>query len=323
MKNEDDVRTLLRDVARTYEAAPPPTRLMVGLGRRAKTRRLALLAAGTTAAVVAVAVLGGAVVHAGDRRGTLGPAQGTNNDSPAGGTTRMPSVLGLSKQKAIETLNGLDGKFGVGIADDLETTTCDKVGTIIGQEPAAGERLSASEIGNLTITFGKSAQPYACDVDVPLGDRRIAQAFAAFADDMGRNHFPPADAPFAPQVALGIGNEYRKTITANEVTDPDQWRLTVDGYATAHGSLSAPDEVDAVLDYTELTTDMSPSSCTVTLADAPPLALTGGGHPIRIRNTAARSCWEDRFVDLYVNDAGQIVGVNLTLGVPEDMQKPK
>jgi hypothetical protein len=173
----------------------------------------------------------------------------------------------------------------------------------------------------MILTIGVPAQPYMCDVDVPLADRRIAQAFAAFADDMGRNHFPPAGAPFAREVALGIGNEYRRTITRAETTDPDQWRLLVDGYATAHGRFSAIDEVDARLEYTELTTDMSPSSCTVTRVDSPPLELTGGGRSVRIRNTATSSCWDEWFVDIYINDVGQVVGVSLTLGVPEDMQK--
>ena len=71
----------------------------------------------------------------------------------------------------------------------------------------------------------------------------------------------------------------------------------------------------------DLTTDLSPSPCTVTLADSPSPALTQGGHALRIYNRSPTSCWEDTFVDLYIDDTGQIVGVNIILGAPEDMQK--
>jgi hypothetical protein len=318
MKTEEDVRALLRDAARGYQVAPPPTPLVIDIGRRAKGRRLALIVGGVAASVLALATVTGLAAHEIGRSNAVGPSHG-RAPKAVQQAAQMPRLLGLTPQEAREAMTAMHGRYGTGWTTETAATTCNKVGTVVAQDPAPRDRVTAEQIGGMSITIGKAERPFACD-DVPAADRRVAQAFAAFADDLGANRLPPADAPFAPQVALGMGNAYEKTISRAQTADYEAWGIRVDGYATTHGTLMAPDDADPLIDFLHLTTDLKPSSCTVTISDAPSPLLTQGGHALRIYNGSPESCWEDKFVDLYIDDAGQIVGVNLILGAPEDMQ---
>jgi hypothetical protein len=59
------------------------------------------------------------------------------------------------------------------------------------------------------------------------------------------------------------------------------------------------------------------SFCPTTLAEQPPPQLTGGGHAVRIRMLQPPgACMQLATVDLYVNDANEVVGVNVGLGAP-------
>ncbi|HSS67257.1 MAG TPA: hypothetical protein VLK34_01815, partial [Nocardioidaceae bacterium] len=95
MKTEDDVRTLLRDAARDYPTAPPPTRLVIDRGRRAKSRRLAWVAGGAAASVIVLAVVAGVAGHVDTGSGRIGPTRG-HDDLNSDQASTMPMLIGLT-----------------------------------------------------------------------------------------------------------------------------------------------------------------------------------------------------------------------------------
>jgi hypothetical protein len=306
MKTEEDVRVLLQDAARAYETPPPPTPLVIGLGRRSKRRRGAWTAGAAAAAVIVVAAVGGLILRPGDHTRTVAPID-TDDSATASEATAsiepfvfVPSIIGLDQATAVRTLE-LTGLTV--IASDVTGDCTDDEPVVIAQSPDAGQRVRSGS--KVYINVGVVVCGLSAD------DRRVVQRFEEFAAD------PSAGGPFAHSVALGLGNEFRKTITGAEQTDPGQWHLDLTGYAERSGALAVLDLVAASANISMLTTDVRPSFCPTTLVDQAQPELTAGGRPIRIRILQPPgSCSQLATVDLYVNDADEVVGVNVGLGAP-------
>jgi hypothetical protein len=313
MKTEDDARVLLRDAASHYPTQPPPMRRLFDLGRRVKRRRRSWLAGAAAAVVVLVATVGGLLLQPSGDPGTVGPIDATESDpsttaaptdaTPSPQVVEIPSMYGYEQHEATSLLEML----GLTVVVSNQRAGCDQADVVIDQDPPAGDEAPMGSA--VVIRVGIPAGIYDC-APVPPEDRRIAEAFAAFAAD------PSLSGPFAPSVALGLGNEFRKAIARSDVTDPSQWRLDLTGYAERSGALAVLDLVATHTATSELTTDVSPSFCPSTLRDEPPSDLTGGGHAIRMKTRHYTSCAELWTVDLYINDANEIVGVNVSLGAP-------
>jgi hypothetical protein len=141
------------------------------------------------------------------------------------------------------------------------------------------------------------------------GPRAYAYLFSRFA------HRPSVrNAPFDTPVSLGLGGRYVRTLDGDDRVDPQKWRLSLRGYAEASGTISA---LRLLLDNARdaHVSNRPPPPCAV--HTDPGLRLTGGGRLVRIQpRLRATSCIEWWSVDLFVNDVGQVVGVNVNLGAP-------
>jgi hypothetical protein len=310
MKTEEDVRTLLREVAHTYETSPPPTPRLVDLGRCAKRRRVGWTAGAVAAAVIVVAATGALILGGNDQPTTVGPVDATEasssttaptNQTADGEIVAVPALLRLDQDQATRILELL----GLTVAVSNGRTDCDHVGVVLGQDPDAESRLPIGS--TVTIRVGVSAGAYVCDV--ASDDRRVAHLFEDFADN------PSIGGPFDTPVGIGLGGRLVKTLTPEQLSDPAQWRSPLNGYAARTGLVSA---LDLLREHavTRQITDAPDSPCASVLQ--PALAsLTGGGHRVRIQPPeGSTSCLDWWSVDLYVNDVGQVVGVDVILSEP-------
>jgi hypothetical protein len=263
------------------------------------------MGAGAAGAIV-VAVASGLVLRPGGdlHLGPVGTTESTKGaDATAGAYAHVPALVGLTRGQAEQAVE----LTGLAVVVSVERNSCQHAGVVLGQDPSGGALVLRGSTVRITVGMNSTLQV----VCVSAADRTVAHAFEAFAAD------PSAGGPFASSVALGLGNEYRKTIEAPDQADPGQWRLDLTGYAERSGMLSVLDLVTSNADSRTITTDVSPSFCPTTLVDRPSPELTDDGRAIRIRIVEPPgACLQLATVDLYVNESNEIVGVNVGLGAP-------
>jgi hypothetical protein len=157
-------------------------------------------------------------------------------------------------------------------------------------------------------TFGITEPPSLVGHD-PTG---IARHFVDFADGLADS--PPVDTP----VRLYLGHRYVRTLSSDRASDREAWSVCRPGYAAATCPFSA---IDTLREYVDsrgrLRVTPPPSrddpSCLALLGGPP--KDTGGNHVIAIE-PEHKSCVDTFEIDVYSNDVGQIVAVDLLLGEP-------
>lgn len=184
----------------------------------------------------------------------------------------------------------------------------------------------------IAVTIGSGPPVLLRDVHVPLrcdgaprglfwADSRVnpaaqpmdsaAAAFLQFAD--GEKRLGPFDTP----ISLGLGNKLVRTISPTESTRDAAWVLALDGYAQRDGTVSALKLLRQNADNRHIETDASMDEiCPDDDPGEAPSALTGGGTRVSIQPRRSNICLNWWSVDLYINDVGQVVGVNVSLGSP-------
>jgi hypothetical protein len=141
----------------------------------------------------------------------------------------------------------------------------------------------------------------------------IVDRFVAFA-----NAPSPTTEPFAPRVALGLGDSVRGFLREGETAEPSAWELP-GPYGQWTGPFSALEYLAGSGGEFDVSNEVGTRSRMVcaTEPSGPPPKFRDA-HLISIQSDASEdaSCLEWWSVDLAVNDAGQITGVLLTLGDP-------
>lgn len=138
---------------------------------------------------------------------------------------------------------------------------------------------------------------------------RVAEGFLRFARDAIGS--PPSDTP----VELLLGHRPVATISGAEVLDPASWRVCTSfgGYAGRVCPFSA---VEVLADHpgTVVTTSAKPRhSCLH--ADPPPRRLAAY-RSVVLTGAEEMSCMDYFAVQLFVNDVGQVIAVDLVLTEP-------
>jgi hypothetical protein len=273
---------------------------VIGRGRRATTQRRRRIAGGATAAVIAIAAAGGLLARFSGSDHAVRPSE--TSVSTIASSVHVPAIVGLTQVEAEHVLASLE----LVAAATLDKTDCAHAEVVTRQDPSAGAEVPTGSTVRIDVGANATLQVNCASA----ADQTLADDFEAFAAD------PSRGGPFASSVALGLGNQFRTMIDTSDLTDPARWRLDLTGYAEASGTLSVLDLVATHADNSEVTTDVSPSFCPSTLVDRPEPQLTRGGAPVRIRATGTTACMELWTVDLYRDDDGRIVGVNVSLGAP-------
>jgi hypothetical protein len=137
-------------------------------------------------------------------------------------------------------------------------------------------------------------------------DRRVAKLFHRFADDASPR------GPFDTPVSLGLANRFVRTIT--EPNNYDAWTLDLAGYADRVGQISALRLLRENAGNLRISNNLRAREICGAETVQPPPSLTGGGRLVSIQ-PRDRNCMDWWSVDLFVNDVGQVVGVNVTLGI--------
>ncbi len=142
------------------------------------------------------------------------------------------------------------------------------------------------------------------EVDYP----RVAGLFYSFAEDTTRG------GPFDTPVSLGLGNNFVRSVPPD--SGEAAWVLDLTHYAERDGTVSALELLRDNADNLKIVTEPQSRPSCAAEADEPPLRLTGGGTRISIQSQQPVDCTQSWSVDLFINDVGQVVGVNVTLGSP-------
>ncbi len=181
--------------------------------------------------------------------------------------------------------------------------------TVLEQRPAQGTQVAAGSRVLLVINSGGFGT---CGLHLPAAPRdlrRIADLFADFARD--KSPGPPADTP----VDLYVGGVLQRAIPSGDVSDRRQWRVCPGGIGYA--ARSCP--ISALVPFVEYP---GPIAATTRPPTHPCLAATELPGSLEVYRAVTltpdenRDCTSYFAVQLFVNDAGQIIAVNLVLSEP-------
>jgi hypothetical protein len=160
--------------------------------------------------------------------------------------------------------------------------------------------------------FGPVAAPDATATLPPAsaGLTAVAEAFVRFA--RGEADSPPADTP----IELLVAGRVAKTIGGAEVLDPANWRICgeFELYAGRTCPFSALDLV-ASSSRGVVVTSAAPSHPCMH-APPPPSRLTNAYRTVTVTGRGSPTCVDYFAVQLFVNDVGQVVAVNLVMSEP-------
>jgi hypothetical protein len=137
-------------------------------------------------------------------------------------------------------------------------------------------------------------------------DIHVAQEFARFA----RGDSPGG--PFDTRVGLGSQGSFVRSIDPTGTAG--DWEVPPPTDSGISGSLSALRMIRQFAGSLQLTSD-SHVVCATRPATGPSV-LTGGGDLVSIQPPGTSSCLQWFSIDLYVDDVGHVVGVDLRVGSP-------
>jgi len=147
---------------------------------------------------------------------------------------------------------------------------------------------------------------------VPAGEREteFVAALETFATVPDTANF--AALPLADEVSLGLGPELVRTVDAADLADSSAWVMDIDLFRARSGTASALELLAEERPRRVVTGDHLHCA-------SPPVAAPVGLEEltrISTQPTDATSCLEWFSVDLFVNEAGEIVAVTLDLWEP-------
>ncbi len=138
--------------------------------------------------------------------------------------------------------------------------------------------------------------------EAPLARKLHAFADAPNAETLGA-------VPFGDQVAIGLGGDVVKTLTASQLVDPSAWIIHRKSYGVYSGPFNALDQLRRDPELWSITEGRQ-QSCPWAAA-----ALPGYEHDRRltIKPSDITSCIEWWAVDVYIGQDGMIDAINLNL----------
>ena len=147
---------------------------------------------------------------------------------------------------------------------------------------------------------------------VPAGEQEAAliAMLEAFATVPRADNF--AALPLAAEVSLGLGPELIRTMDSAELVDPAAWVMDIDLFRARSGTASALDLLAEDRPRRVVTGDHLHCA-------SPPVQPPAGLEDltrISTQPTDATSCLEWFSIDVFVNDAGEIVAITLDLYEP-------
>jgi hypothetical protein len=184
---------------------------------------------------------------------------------------------------------------------------CAREEVIATQDPLAGTLASSGFKVLLTMRWAGCADGSADSLDGTPWQQGMA--FLEFA--YGGKTFPH----FADQVGLYLGNQLKKTLTPAEARQLWRWQVT-GPYADATGPFSAIEMVTSGgVENPAIIPGAAPAGACV--HSFPDQRAVPGSVAVTLTNDGqAGTCMDAYFVLLYVDDAGQLISVNLLLGSP-------
>ncbi len=325
MLSDDDARTLLREAAATVDVAAEAPGLLA-TAKRSRNARLGALAA-AAAAVTAIAA-GGIGVGLGwlESTGSPGPATTTGSSpsdqrssdrtprnsvrtgEPRPRMVTVPVLAGYTQRQAVRRVED----WGLRAEVSIEPAGCIPEGEVTMSVPEAGTRLEETSKVIVVVSAGGSAMmpsdKVCTDGIASQHDRRIAELLRRFA------HKPRiSNAPFAPEVRLGLGDQLHQQVPERQLHDASAWRICTP-YAERSCPMSALTTLAQMEDATVNALRDPQDRC---FAGAQPAGLAGL-RVIRIEPVLPRdaSCSSYASVDIYVSEVGQITSVVLRFGSP-------
>lgn len=222
-----------------------------------------------------------------------------------GAVVRMPDLVGTTEPVASQVLHEL------GLLPRVihRFVACYPAGRVVEQEPASGVPMSDGEPVTVVATDLTSEQLTCPDGIATDGDRSLANLLYGFSRGVAG-----ARPPTARTLSLGmLGAAPTMQLTGPDAQNLERWRVSPPHGGTAD---SVPVLAFLVESGGEYRVDQGPHPLCVGPVRQPAPDLTGLSQ-VSITPTAERaSCLGWWAVDLFLDEAGRIQGVNLDLWEP-------
>ena len=137
----------------------------------------------------------------------------------------------------------------------------------------------------------------------------VAEGFVRFAN--GEADSPPIDTP----VELFVAGRFAKTLSGEDVLNRAKWRICGDfaGYAARTCPFSALDLVAGAANGVVMTSAAPSHPC---MHAPPPPSRLSVYRAVTVTGRGSPTCVDYFAVQLFVNDVGQVVAVNLVMSEP-------
>lgn len=176
-------------------------------------------------------------------------------------------------------------------------------GVLLSSDPPFGSIVPAGS--RVTRTVTGPGKPLSGS-DAPLARKLHAFAAAPDAETFGA-------VPFGDQVAIGLGGDVVKTLTASQLADPSAWVIHRESYGGISGPFNALDLLRRDPELWSITEEKQQGCPWARTA-----ALPGYEQDRRltIEPSNITSCLEWFAVDVYVDESGSIVAISLNFDEP-------
>lgn len=318
-----DLRERLRQTAPAPREPVDLPAVRHGIRRRRLRRGVGLSVVGVAGVVALFAVLGPAVTppEIGDPLSPPTSQSQSPTDSPTSSTARAEALETerarlLAAQASVNAqLEEVELGIFAALQDDGERAAAMLAELELRHDQLRSERdrvqAQLFAVEAQLVELGRLDDPVAVARSRATdADRDIAHRFVRFAESP---EGIAKDGPtFAPTVVLGLGSEIVREIPTSEVRDASRWILDVEHFRGAVGPFSA---LDLVRDDrpTHVLAGEHPHCA------SPPVEVPSsleGLRQVAIVPTDVTSCLEWWTVDLFVDDAGAIVGVTMDVWEP-------
>jgi hypothetical protein len=156
-----------------------------------------------------------------------------------------------------------------------------------------------------------SVAAYPSNVEPTAADEELLNAYTSLSEP----GVSPTTADLrlsANGVALGLGDELKLTRSPDELADPANWRIDAEDFRARVGPFSA---LELLVDAGDVTTLIGPHDHCA----APPISIPDGlddARHLSIEPLGTSSCLDWWAVDLFLDDAGDVVAISLDLWEP-------
>lgn len=246
-------------------------------------------------------------------RPSTAASSGTATRSPAAGTppsVAVPRVVRRPVAEAAQTLTAASLRVR---RLPSPGTACLPEGRVLKQRPGAGRQVPTGTAVTLHLNDGGSV-PGSCGLGLPRAPRaldRAARSFLAFARGESAGLW-------APRVELYLGGRLVQRLSAvdaaDNAADPSDWSICPgQAYAGRGCPFSAVARLRRHVGPVAVTPQPPGHPCVST---GQHLAARGRGHAVTLTPDEGRTCVDYFAVQLLVDRAGRVTGVNLVLAEP-------